>query len=81
MRKCLGRKKFTPHIRVITQKYLSRFDHLYEAEIVTFLDKNGEETVSVIARVADTNLFVETWPQLRQIFPYSHRLGVQSNQC
>lgn len=59
VRKCFGKKKFTPHIRDIMKKYLSRFDHLHEAEIETFIDKNGEDKVSVIARVADINLFVQ----------------------
>ena len=58
-------EKITPHRRDIIQKFISRFDHLHEAEIIdTFTDKNGEETTSVIARVADINLFVEEAPKL-----------------
>ena len=68
MRHCFGQKKFTPHRRDIIQKFISRFDHLHEAEIIdTFIDKNGEETTSVMARAADINLFVEKAVEIREI--------------
>ena len=60
MRHCLGKKSFAPHIRDIIRKHLSRFDHLHDSEKAVFFKKNGEEITSVINKVVDVNLLVET---------------------
>ena len=58
MRSCFGYRQFTPHIHKLIQKHLSRFDELHEAEKVTFIDRDGEDKVSVISKVVDVNMFV-----------------------
>ena len=53
MRNCFGRRQFTPHIKQLIQKHLSRFEELHEAEKVIFIDRDGEDKLSVISKVVE----------------------------
>ena len=79
MRSCFGKNHFSPNIRKLIQDHMNKLEHLHEAEVETFKDKDGNDKESVLSRIADLNSFIDEIKTARNLIKPKLILGADGS--